>query len=769
MDDSDTLPSGRGSDELTGRPQYHNHGGAGESASNGANMLCVNFNTPLAGAARSERIKQMANNHSPQQPAFEKARHAQEILVKIQTSLRRMPGVSAKESGELNAQLQEVGHIVSQETSQLVDALMSTVLDSEDTDKAIARLSMDATLAKAQSEGRTQTIENLRNELSEEKSKRQEAESAVREAMGDLQGLAAEFKALQDKAGAKEEPKVGRDELIKVGTTLASGPSPIAEANLFPFLQSLEETIKHLEEQVNNRRSLWVMKHSDPHSVARAIETLASSVPDTQAVLARNTFALRSNGSKSDSSQERTEEDDMPPPPARRGIVGPIRPPSVFQSIARTPTAPPSKFSPLQAGPPRAPSTIPFDRRAHDPWAPSGPSQNRMQPNGSAFFQSSGFSRAPPARRGYPPSSTRYRHNAPELQQSSGFNFNETFSGSNGSPYSNGRDNFHNALPPPPGRNRYGRLPDSPSPNMDYAGSHHRTAVLGRSGNINGNGNANGNAVSPFIQMNEQTVATWNAQIMEFYQVIRGFVERHAGIPDSASSLKLNGTPLWHILLETYRPLTDNEAASYLYYHLRQENTKACLVTRVIIDFIVNRVWVPAAWATADSDSSFALHELQRDIDRTQGLPSASRQPLLDRQAAIVDSIMRSDHGPLFSREKVGEITRGLMRNLQPLFNKLANPEEVYNDLELVSENAWELSSKILASRLTFDFRFPEIGSRFSCQSMLPIWPHMDPMELQAKHWRVSLVTTPVITCRNDTGTNISAHSVALADVFCMQ
>jgi hypothetical protein len=45
----------------------------------------------------------------------------------------------------------------------------------------------------------------------------------------------------------------------------------------------------------------------------------------------------------------------------------------------------------------------------------------------------------------------------------------------------------------------------------------------------------------------------------------------------------------------------------------------------------------------------------------------------------------------------------------------------------------------------------------------------MDPMELQSQHWRVALVTTPVITCRNDTGTNISAHSVCLADVFCMQ
>ena len=85
------------------------------------------------------------------------------------------------------------------------------------------------------------------------------------------------------------------------------------------------------------------------------------------------------------------------------------------------------------------------------------------------------------------------------------------------------------------------------------------------------------------------------------------------------------------------------------------------------------------------------------------------------------------------------------------------------------AESAWDISAKMLTSRLMFDFRFPEISSRFSSQSMLPIWPHTDPAELQAKHFRVALVATPVITCRNETGMGISAHSIALADVFCMQ
>ena len=88
--------------------------------------------------------------------------------------------------------------------------------------------------------------------------------------------------------------------------------------------------------------------------------------------------------------------------------------------------------------------------------------------------------------------------------------------------------------------------------------------------------------------------------------------------------------------------------------------------------------------------------------------------------------------------------------------------------LEPIAEMAWDLSCRILTSRLTFDFRFPEVGARFSGQSMVPVWPSCEASELQAKHWRVALVTTPVVTCRNDTGSNISAHSVSLADVICM-
>lgn len=137
--------------------------------------------------------------------------------------------------------------------------------------------------------------------------------------------------------------------------------------------------------------------------------------------------------------------------------------------------------------------------------------------------------------------------------------------------------------------------------------------------------------------------------------------------------------------------------------------------------------------------------------------------------AAIIDVVMKKEQGGPFIKNRIEEGTHALLTSLQPLMNTFYNAADAIQDLEQVIDSAYEISFRILTSRLTFDFRFPEIGSRFSSQSMLPIWPPTDPLELQAKHWRVALVTTPVVTCRNDTGSNISAHSVSLADVFCMQ
>lgn len=131
-----------------------------------------------------------------------------------------MPGVSSNESNEIIAQLQEVGQIISQESSQLVDALMNLTLDQEDTDKAIARMGLEASLMKAETEDKAQTIRDLRGGLESEKKKREQAENDVKEVMSELQVLTGEFKRLKEKAAMKDQGEGSdgnvRDDLIKV-------------------------------------------------------------------------------------------------------------------------------------------------------------------------------------------------------------------------------------------------------------------------------------------------------------------------------------------------------------------------------------------------------------------------------------------------------------------------------------------------------------------------------------------------------------------------
>jgi hypothetical protein len=131
-----------------------------------------------------------------------------------------MPGVSSTESAEIIVQLQEVGQIISQETSQLVDALVNLTVDQEDTDKAIARMGLETSLTKAESEDKAQTIRDLGSEVETERKKREQAENDVKKVMRDLHDLTEDFKRVKDKAAKRNEGGGAscdvRDDMIKV-------------------------------------------------------------------------------------------------------------------------------------------------------------------------------------------------------------------------------------------------------------------------------------------------------------------------------------------------------------------------------------------------------------------------------------------------------------------------------------------------------------------------------------------------------------------------
>ncbi|KAM0465198.1 hypothetical protein ACHAPV_002194 [Trichoderma viride] len=695
-------------------------------------MLSVNFSTPLNGPARSERIKQMSNNH----PAFEKSRITQEILVKIQHSLRRMPGVAANESNEIIQRLIEVGQVISQETSALVEAVMNLHLDQEDTDKAIARMSIEANLAKAHADDQAQRISSLEEEVRQEKKRREDTEENLKNIIGGIADITTEFKQLRDKADKQ------KTDLLSKGLTFSDGDF---------LIRSLDNTIHLLEDEISKQHCLWTAQQQpNSESIPRTIEPS----PEHVQVI---------NGHHKPLVPLQEEE-------AGNGSIfsDPVTSPraaTAFQPAQRPPTVgPPPKFGQFQGNmPPRPTTALPHDRRTANAWNLVAPMQGGRQGsfNHRPQFQGPHFGRAP-SRQGFQ-SNPQFRTSFPQ----SAFAMPENPPQRPSSAFSYGRDYFPNT-PTGQSRGRYGgRLRDNapPPPLLDFGAS-------SSGGSTPGPPNAlvsrNPYSNQP-ITITEQAVQAWHGHMMHFYATIRHFVECHANNPDPTGETKLSQTQLWPILLATYYPLSEQAAESYLDHHIRSENSKSCIVTRVVIDFVVNRVWNPSAWAGADADSTYGIMEVERDLERTTGQPSAIRQPILDRMAAIIDVVMKKEQGGPFIKNRIEEGTHALLTSLQPLMNTFYNAADAIQDLEQVIDSAYEISFRILTSRLTFDFRFPEIGSRFSSQSMLPIWPPTDPLELQAKHWRVALVTTPVVTCRNDTGSNISAHSVSLADVFCMQ
>lgn len=351
------------------------------------------------------------------------------------------------------------------------------------------------------------------------------------------------------------------------------------------------------------------MKHSDPQAVARAIETLADSCPDKDTM--RNTImSLRSADDDNHITKNHVAIQETAQEPKKLSRVFSdmtshlVRPESAFRPV-RSMTAAPPKFGPLQSGPPRAPSAAPRSRpfQPQSPWLQNSPISSRFGFAGNGPATSTGFGRAP-SRRGYHQGGTgAYRPNAPEFYPSGYLPSDREVIKADNNSFAFGGDQYPST--PSSVRNRYTPSRDATSPEF---GSAYSNAVVSRL-----------QSTGPLIHVTPMAVEAWNHQIMNLYKVIRNFVQHNASEPTHINPQDLRKTSLWPVLLATYHPLSEVEAISYLDYHLKDESSKSCLVTRVIIDYIVNRVWVPGAWTGSDPNSTYALIGVEREMEQSQG------------------------------------------------------------------------------------------------------------------------------------------------------
>lgn len=132
---------------------------------------------------------------------------------------------------------------------------------------------------------------------------------------------------------------------------------------------------------------------------------------------------------------------------------------------------------------------------------------------------------------------------------------------------------------------------------------------------------------SPPVQLTEQSISAWQNQVRAFYQAIHTFVESFGNVemPEGGKQTLIEAG-LWDMLLKVYQPLTPNSALSYLEFHVQNHESRFCLITRLIVDYVVNLVWIPGAWKGANAESTTALIDLETELGKSEG-ESLSKSP----------------------------------------------------------------------------------------------------------------------------------------------
>ncbi|KAL2759637.1 hypothetical protein ACRALDRAFT_1067609 [Sodiomyces alcalophilus JCM 7366] len=263
----------------------------------------------------------------------------------------------------------------------------------------------------------------------------------------------------------------------------------------------------------------------------------------------------------------------------------------------------------------------------------------------------------------------------------------------------------------------------------------------------------------------DDNLARFEAAFRELFSISRGFIGTWVG-----TAVEINRqAPIMQYLPKVYTGFTEQQAWSYIRQHLNDGLSRSCLFARVVVDFIVQRILIPSAWQGFDFQNDRRIQQLEEELARGPIVTPTARGEYNRAVAEIVNSIVNSERYQHYREGRIEYFAAELENMLSPLMSPYASLDEAKSDLRSMVGKAWSLSAKTLTSRMTFEYRFPEAGSRFSMQSMIAVAPNIDGYVLQAEHWRIQLVVTPVITVRNDNGSTLSVHVTNLSEVLLMK
>ncbi|KAK4101881.1 hypothetical protein N658DRAFT_523542 [Parathielavia hyrcaniae] len=505
-------------------------------------------------------------------------------------------------------------------------------------------------------------------------------------------------------------------------------------------LRQNEMTRMILQEQVNGKRNLWLNIHNDPQERAAVLGTLArSSTP-----LSGQTVALPVEQNYSQSARA---------------------PGSVRSATSHT-------VSSVQSGSDRSGlygGAVPF---------PTGP----FAGGGYSPFQPIPHSHSVPAvYSGQPPHQRRLSSATATSSQSSA-----------------GR-------PPAVARRtpRVSTIAETGSPTERKAKTPHASSIV----------------ATRASSLDDAECLKWADEFQSLFALVYGFCTSYfheaPALDESwrkSIRAEANGD-LWEYICKICRTPLEQEPGENAMRLLSDGGARPYLMQRLILQHILVFVCTSEGWKDYSEDVDDEMEKLEARLKTIDSSKTYERQVIIDRRASLVTEMSEGANAKAFKNFKQTQHHQFLKTMIAPFLSKRSSHNhnhtntghhnhnhnrhhnnnhtssnkpsstltlstknnatlinEAFYDLYTIATSAWDLSARLLTSRLSFQFVWTDVGARFSAAAHEPldfVGGDRDRLALQqAEHGRIALCATPAVTVRNDRGLSVDVRRLVRAGVL---
>ncbi|KAL2020778.1 hypothetical protein VTK56DRAFT_7976 [Thermocarpiscus australiensis] len=269
----------------------------------------------------------------------------------------------------------------------------------------------------------------------------------------------------------------------------------------------------------------------------------------------------------------------------------------------------------------------------------------------------------------------------------------------------------------------------------------------------------------------------WADEFQALFSQVSGFCANYFRyLPDFEGDLKTrlqseaNGK-IWEYMVNVCYPGLEHERAVRALFFAQDDMTRPYFLQRLIIQHMLLFMFEPEGWQDYSVDVDQELAKLSERLRTTDASNPAARQEIIDRRVELVTEMSKGPKSLQFKNHKINyhhQQLKLMVAFFLPRDKKANLPDEAYYDLFAIVSSAWELSSKVLRSRLTFQFLWHDGNAKFVADVHEALNSDLGGRALQQAQYRLKLSVTPAITIRSDQNMTIATKQILKSRVLVM-